>query len=169
MTSTLSPTRGADPCGRFRETITEVRIRVGSGRAHLRFLNPGTTFDSSNNPDRTQSVASSPRGATGDWIAAVSSLGSVNWGRTVEHTMNPMLRFGPLLQHGRSWICNSFGALSARSSFPFPLVHDANQPTRGFFHRFKFSPVLRLPVAHEKQQWQKEWTRCRHIRTRTIA
>lgn len=54
---------------------------------------------------------------------------------------------------------NSFGAFKAlRSLSSFPLVHDANQPTRGFTVFFRPAPSVRVAL-HERQSNQG-WTAC---------
>lgn len=115
MTQSFSPARGATPCGRLRETFTEIRIRAGRERAHLRFLtNPGTLF--ATNPARTPSIAvSSPLSGV---IAAATPPGSVLAARSLSEPQSA--RFWPLaIQQGQRWILNLRGGFKALRSLSF--------------------------------------------------
>lgn len=88
--------------------------------------------------------------------AVFTPCGCGNWGRPVERTKTSLApgrpRFLPALCGD---ICrevlNLFRPLGAGSPSLSSLVHDANQPTRGIFHRFQFSPVLSVQLVHKGQ------------------
>lgn len=129
-------------------TCARLRWRAHSG------LIPG--LNRTRTPPVTQSVAGPVlRGAASNWIAAVVAFGSA-----LARSLSRPARSGPLPTRMDMWSgCLRFlGALGKALRFLSfrSLVHDANQPTRGFFHRFSLSPVLSSSVLHDRNMQQKD-------------
>lgn len=73
------------------------------------------------------------------------------WRKLARGSSTPNLALlGPLLQRFAGFL--NFCRTPLAAGLPFlrirSLVHDANQSTRGFFHRLEVSPILSLSAVH---------------------
>lgn len=82
--------------------------------------------------------------------ATVLSVGIGRLRTAIEATRTQKPLAVRIFSRGQRLILNLFRPLKASGSPSFrSLVHDANQPTRGFFHGLKFSPIPSVAAAHE--------------------
>lgn len=142
--SFLSPAHVAGLSSHTRAAVREIAMeQICAGRG--RVLQGITGFNRPRiNPVRTTSVAT--------FLPGNGRLLTARIERTQTQRALLAVSFFSLSGGHRRLISNLFRRLQAAGS-PLlrSLVHDANQPTCGFFHRFQFAPI-RLPSllsAHE--------------------
>jgi hypothetical protein len=77
--------------------------------------------------------------------AAASQAPGSGWGRTVERTPNPALRFGPAFSRGQRLISQILAGIksTAGKCFSFlPRVKFLQEPPRGIAYRLSLTPIL---------------------------
>jgi hypothetical protein len=93
--------------------------------------------------------------------AAASQAPGSGWGRTVERTPNPALRFGPAFSRGQRLISQILAGIksTAGKCFSFlPRVKFLQEPPRGIAYRLSLTPILCSLTNHANTRaWSSQY------------